>query len=51
VGEQLAPTRQKIHYVAPGHYNTERFGVQARGRLIAERFDLDVEYVEVPNPY
>jgi len=39
-----------VHYVAAGHYATERFGVRALGRWIADRQGLDVEYIELPNP-
>ena len=39
-----------IHFVAAGHYATERLGVQALAARVAERFDVDWEFVEVPNP-
>jgi dinuclear metal center YbgI/SA1388 family protein len=39
-----------VHYIAAGHYATERFGVQALGRWIAEQFGLEVEFIEMPNP-
>jgi len=39
-----------IHYVAAGHYATERFGVQALGEHLRKKFGLDVEYVDIPNP-
>lgn len=39
-----------VHYLAAGHYATERFGVQALGRWIVERHGIDVEYVDLPNP-
>jgi dinuclear metal center YbgI/SA1388 family protein len=39
-----------IHYLACGHYATERLGVQALGEHLAERFGLDVTYFDVPNP-
>jgi dinuclear metal center YbgI/SA1388 family protein len=39
-----------ITFVAAGHYATERLGVQALAARIAERFDLDWEFVELPNP-
>lgn len=39
-----------IHYVAGGHYATERLGVQALAAKLAERFDLEWEFVELPNP-
>jgi dinuclear metal center YbgI/SA1388 family protein len=39
-----------VHYLAAGHYATERFGVQAVGRWISERFGLEVEFLDIPNP-
>lgn len=39
-----------VHYVAAGHYATERLGVHALGEHIARRFGLEVEFVDVPNP-
>lgn len=38
------------HFLAGGHYATERFGVRALGVHLAERFGLWVEFVDVPNP-
>nr|HRC84195.1 Nif3-like dinuclear metal center hexameric protein [Thermoanaerobaculia bacterium] len=39
-----------IHYLACGHYATERLGVRALGEHLAERFDLEVEFLDLPNP-
>jgi dinuclear metal center YbgI/SA1388 family protein len=39
-----------IHYVAAGHHATERFGVIALGELLERKFDIEVEFVDVPNP-
>jgi dinuclear metal center YbgI/SA1388 family protein len=39
-----------IHFVAAGHYATETLGVQALARLLATRFELDWEFIDVPNP-
>jgi dinuclear metal center YbgI/SA1388 family protein len=39
-----------IHFVAGGHYATERVGIQALTRTLAEEFDLDWEFVDLPNP-
>ena len=39
-----------IHFVAAGHDATERLGVQALARRLAERFELDWEFVPVENP-
>lgn len=40
----------KMHYLAAGHYATERLGVRRLGELLAERFGLDVKFIDVPNP-
>ena len=39
-----------IHFVAAGHYATERLGVQALGEHLADRFGIEVEFVDIPNP-
>jgi dinuclear metal center YbgI/SA1388 family protein len=39
-----------VHYLAAGHYATETFGVQALGRWIAGQHDLEVEFIDIPNP-
>ena len=39
-----------IHFVAGGHYATERIGIKALAALLAERFDLEWQFVELPNP-
>lgn len=39
-----------IHFVAAGHDATERLGVQALARRLAERFGLAWEFIPVENP-
>jgi dinuclear metal center YbgI/SA1388 family protein len=39
-----------IHFLAAGHYATETFGVRRIGDLIAERFGITHEFVDIPNP-
>ena len=39
-----------IHFIAAGHYATERLGIQALGEHVAAKFSLPVEFVEIPNP-
>ncbi len=39
-----------IHYIAAGHHATERYGVQALGELLANRFSIYHEYIEIENP-
>jgi dinuclear metal center YbgI/SA1388 family protein len=54
-GEPEEPTLQtarelRIHFVAGGHDATERLGVQELARRLAERFELDWEFIPVENP-
>ena len=49
-GTLYAAKELRIHFVAAGHYATERLGVQALARRLAERFGVDWEFIEVPNP-
>jgi dinuclear metal center YbgI/SA1388 family protein len=39
-----------IHFVAAGHYATEKLGVQALARRLAERFGLEWSFLDLPNP-
>ena len=39
-----------VHYVAAGHYATERLGVQALAKKLAEHFHIQADYVELGNP-
>jgi len=39
-----------IHFIAAGHHATERFGIQALSKHLQDKFGIDVEYVEIPNP-
>ena len=39
-----------IHYVAAGHHATERYGVQALAKVIAERFGIEQQFIDIPNP-
>lgn len=39
-----------IHYFSAGHHATERYGVQALGQLVAEKFDITHEFIEISNP-
>jgi len=54
-GEAAEPTLHTaqelgIHFVAAGHYATERIGIQALTKRLAEQFDLDWEFIDLPNP-
>jgi dinuclear metal center YbgI/SA1388 family protein len=39
-----------IHYFAAGHHATERFGVQALGNHLAERFSIGHQFIDIDNP-
>ena len=39
-----------IPYIAAGHHATERYGVQALGKHLAEVHGLEYEYLEIDNP-
>ena len=39
-----------LHFIAAGHYATETFGVRALGDAIADRFGVEHEFVDIPNP-
>jgi len=39
-----------VPYIAAGHHATERYGVQALGAHLAERFGLECRFVDIDNP-
>ena len=39
-----------ITFIEAGHYNSEKPGVIALGKLMKERFSVDVHFVDLPNP-
>src|SRR5215204_7287184 len=39
-----------VHFLAGGHYATETFGIRRLGELVAERFAVEHEFIDVPNP-
>ena len=38
-----------ISFIAGGHYNTEKLGVLALGAVIERQFDVEVEFIDLPN--
>ena len=47
----MADARENgVHFIAGGHYATERFGIRRLGELVAERFGVEHTFVEIPNP-
>ena len=39
-----------VHFLAGGHYATETFGIRRLGELVADRFSVEHEFIDVPNP-
>jgi dinuclear metal center YbgI/SA1388 family protein len=39
-----------IHFIAAGHYATETFGIRRLGELVAERWNVEHLFIDVPNP-
>lgn len=39
-----------IAFFCAGHHATERYGVKALGEHLVEKFGLDVEFIDIPNP-
>lgn len=39
-----------IHFLACGHHATERLGIRALGEHVAQRFGLEHQFVDLPNP-
>jgi dinuclear metal center YbgI/SA1388 family protein len=47
----MADARENgVHFIAGGHYATERFGIRRLGELVSEQFGVDHQFVEIPNP-
>jgi len=38
------------HFVAAGHYATERLGIQALGKHLKDHFGIEVEFIDIRNP-
>jgi dinuclear metal center YbgI/SA1388 family protein len=54
-GEPSEPTLHAArelgaHFLAGGHYATETFGIKALAEQLARRFDLEWEFLDLPNP-
>lgn len=54
-GEPGEPSQEtarelEINFISAGHYNTEKGGVRALGRLLERRFRLKTFFIDVPNP-
>ena len=43
-----AARETKINFINAGHYNTEKLGIQNLGNLLAKKFKVKVEFVDIP---
>lgn len=41
---------RKIHFIAAGHHATERYGIQALGAELENKFNIKHEFIDIPNP-
>jgi dinuclear metal center YbgI/SA1388 family protein len=39
-----------VHFIAAGHYATETLGIRRLGELLSERFAVEHEFIDIPNP-
>ncbi|WML91134.1 Nif3-like dinuclear metal center hexameric protein [Thiothrix lacustris] len=39
-----------IHYIAAGHHATERYGIKALGKHLADEFGLEHRFIDINNP-
>ncbi|RLR18421.1 type 2 GTP cyclohydrolase I [Sodalis-like symbiont of Bactericera trigonica] len=41
---------QGLHFYAASHHATERGGISALGEWLTQKYDLDVTFIDIPNP-
>jgi len=41
---------RNIHFIAAGHHATERYGIQALGKELEDKFNVKHEFIDIPNP-
>lgn len=39
-----------IHFIAAGHYATERLGIQKLAEILAAKFTVKTQFIDIPNP-
>lgn len=39
-----------VHFISAGHYATEKYGIQALGDLITDKFAIECCFIDIPNP-
>ena len=40
----------QIHFVSAGHYQTEKFGIQALGEHLSNKWDIECQFIDILNP-
>ena len=52
VSEQTFHAAQEsgVAYIAAGHHATERYGIGALGEFVAQKYKLNHQFVDIPNP-
>ncbi|MFI4847002.1 MAG: Nif3-like dinuclear metal center hexameric protein [Candidatus Makana argininalis] len=40
----------KLHLYSAGHYSTEKFGIKSLGEWLFNKYNLDVSFIDIPNP-
>ncbi len=40
----------EINYISAGHYATEKYGIIALGQHLQDKFGIEAEFIDVPNP-
>jgi len=39
-----------LNFIHAGHYNTEKFGIQALGEKLKQEFSIPCQFIDIPNP-
>lgn len=39
-----------LHFFSAGHHATERYGVQALGKYLADKFEIEHQFIDIDNP-
>ncbi|MCR3755133.1 MAG: radiation resistance protein YbgI [Candidatus Westeberhardia cardiocondylae] len=40
----------KIHFYSAGHHSTEKIGIKALGNWLTKKYDLKINFIDIPNP-
>lgn len=47
---QETARENKINFISAGHYNSEKAGIFALQKLVASKFRVKTEFIDIPNP-